>query len=226
MTSELQDFEQERYQRYLCSREWGVLKEQVRLRSGGTCERCRVNAANAVHHITYIRKYQEVLDDLIHLCEPCHNFIHGKSDADPCEPTFESPVIVTDTGWWDGTSVLHCPYCRSDCDYLHQGQVTIYDRSEEDGDVTEISILRGHVFDERRPSSKSNNPSSRRDAIAIRFECENCGKEDFELTILQHKGQTFLAWRKYETHTADDDGRERDEENHEEIVLRTDGRKT
>jgi hypothetical protein len=75
--------ERERYQRYLTSREWAEKRWAVMARSGGRCERCRINQADAVHHLTYIRKYQEQLDDLQAICEPCHEFTHGKSDHDP-----------------------------------------------------------------------------------------------------------------------------------------------
>lgn len=73
----------EKYQMYLASREWGLLKRQVHERSGGICERCHGCNGQAVHHITYERKYNERLDDLIHLCKGCHDFQHGHSDADP-----------------------------------------------------------------------------------------------------------------------------------------------
>lgn len=52
-------------------------------RAGGMCERCRGNPIDAVHHLTYIRKYNELLEDLQGICSGCHDFIHGKSDVDP-----------------------------------------------------------------------------------------------------------------------------------------------
>lgn len=73
----------EKYQAYLCSREWSVKKEAVRKRSGGLCERCLVNEMDHVHHLTYARKYNEALEDLRALCKPCHDFTHGKSQHDP-----------------------------------------------------------------------------------------------------------------------------------------------
>jgi hypothetical protein len=73
----------EKRQAYYCSREWGLKKEAVHKRSGGTCERCYVNEGQAVHHKTYVRLYNEPLEDLIHLCDACHSFTHGKSHFDP-----------------------------------------------------------------------------------------------------------------------------------------------
>lgn len=75
--------EKEKYQRYLASREWGVLKEAVRERARGKCERCKVLPIDATHHLTYARKYCEQLEDLQGICQWCHDFTHGKSDLDP-----------------------------------------------------------------------------------------------------------------------------------------------
>lgn len=75
--------EKERYQRYLCSREWAERRKLVLTRSGGKCERCRAADASHVHHLTYARKYRELPEDLQALCEACHEFIHGKRDRDP-----------------------------------------------------------------------------------------------------------------------------------------------
>ncbi len=74
---------QEQYQRYLATREWAEKKEAVRERAGGICERCRNNSIDQVHHLTYIRKYHERLEDLQGLCRGCHEFTHAKSDIDP-----------------------------------------------------------------------------------------------------------------------------------------------
>jgi len=73
----------EKYAAYLCSREWSVLKEAVRDRSAGICERCSANLMDHVHHLTYARKYKEDFVDLQACCKACHEFIHGKDNADP-----------------------------------------------------------------------------------------------------------------------------------------------
>jgi len=46
----------------------------------------------------------------------------------------------------------------------------------------------------QEPSKECGNPSRRRDGLAIEFSCENC-PAILELTIKQHKGETFFAWR-------------------------------
>lgn len=77
--------EKEKYNAYLCSREWGVLREAVRDRCGGFCERCNRNPMQQVHHQTYIRKYHEELEDLVAVCIGCHEFEHGKRNENPAE---------------------------------------------------------------------------------------------------------------------------------------------
>jgi hypothetical protein len=77
----------EKYQAYLASREWGLLREAVKERSGGICERCHKNESTAVHHLTYARVCRERLEDLVDLCDDCHDFSHGRSDFDPAAPT-------------------------------------------------------------------------------------------------------------------------------------------
>lgn len=68
---------------YYCSREWAELREAVRERAGNRCERCKTGPMDNCHHLTYARLYNERLEDLQAICEPCHQFTHGKSDVDP-----------------------------------------------------------------------------------------------------------------------------------------------
>jgi len=79
--------------------------------------------------------------------------------------------------------VLTCPRCGGN--NLHHGDVTVFERTREDGPATVVSV--GH-------RSNNGNPSDRRDGVVIRFTCENAC-DPFELTVTQHKGWTLLAWR-------------------------------
>ena len=78
------------YYRYLASRKWALRKQAVRERSGGECERCRKRPAASVHHTSYRYLGAEPLEDLLHLCGPCHKYESGLSDFDPskcdCDP--------------------------------------------------------------------------------------------------------------------------------------------
>ena len=73
----------QKYAAYLCSEEWGRLRRAVHERAGGRCERCFALGIDSVHHLTYIRRYRESLDDLQAVCQACHEFIHGRSPIDP-----------------------------------------------------------------------------------------------------------------------------------------------
>lgn len=71
------------YQTYLASREWAILKRQVKARSGGLCERCHFGKHQDTHHLTYERIGHERLEDLQGVCRDCHEYLSGVSDRDP-----------------------------------------------------------------------------------------------------------------------------------------------
>lgn len=71
------------YQAYLASRAWALLREEVRERSGNTCEHCFMSPQQAVHHLTYERIGHEDLRDLMAICNPCHEWLSGKSKHNP-----------------------------------------------------------------------------------------------------------------------------------------------
>lgn len=79
------DYEEfrERWNCYMASREWRLLRNQVRNRSGGFCERCDHSPATDVHHLTYIRRFNECLEDLIDLCRGCHLYMSAETHQDP-----------------------------------------------------------------------------------------------------------------------------------------------
>ena len=77
------------YQKYLASREWALLKKQIRERSEGKCERCMVGKYEATHHLTYERIGHENLEDLLGICGKCHEYLSGQSDYDPSKVTAE-----------------------------------------------------------------------------------------------------------------------------------------
>ena len=68
--------EKERYSKYLCSAEWWSRRNAVMLRCDNMCEECFIQEALHVHHLTYVRKYNESLTDLKALCKECHDAIH------------------------------------------------------------------------------------------------------------------------------------------------------
>ena len=82
------------YGKYLASREWAVLKTKVRQRSGGICERCRINPHQETHHVTYERFGRERLEDLQGVCRDCHKFVSNKSDFDPLNPPLTTDAFL------------------------------------------------------------------------------------------------------------------------------------
>jgi hypothetical protein len=94
-------------------------------------------------------------------------------------------------------SVIKCPRC--DQSYLHHEDIVVFDRGEDVPTLTQTKILGGKVEVDTVPSKTSGNPSGRRDGLVIGFTCESCEASGatgtIELTIAQHKGETFLAWR-------------------------------
>jgi len=81
------------YQRYLCSREWAVLKEQVLRRSRGRCERCFEGKYESTHHVTYERIGHERVEDLLGVCNKCHKFLSGKTQSDPIRETTNKQLL-------------------------------------------------------------------------------------------------------------------------------------
>lgn len=111
--------EKEKYAAYLCSREWGVLRQAVHDRANGICERCRLNKIDAVHHLSYKRKYREQLEDLQGICNGCHEFTHGRSDKDPA-------ARRRHPGYCVGTMTMDNAGCAVECDCGSQ-QISIKD---------------------------------------------------------------------------------------------------
>jgi len=64
------------YNEYLLSEEWQSLRIRVFARARGVCEGCGINSATQVHHLTYVRVGQEMLFDLVAVCDDCHSRIH------------------------------------------------------------------------------------------------------------------------------------------------------
>ena len=94
-------------------------------------------------------------------------------------------------------SNLLCPRCGAD--NLHHLGVTVFDRAEDAASVVRSHVSGSKVAVEIVGSIVAENPSRRRDGLAIQFQCEQCGGDEpdnlIELTIAQHKGSTEIGWR-------------------------------
>ncbi len=62
---------------YLQSSTWREKRHLVLQRAGWKCEGCGINKAAHVHHLSYAHHGNEFLFELVAVCKPCHNRIHG-----------------------------------------------------------------------------------------------------------------------------------------------------
>lgn len=64
------------YRQYLRSPEWKRKRDAVFDREKGICQGCLNEPIEHVHHATYTHQYDELLFQLIGLCENCHRKVH------------------------------------------------------------------------------------------------------------------------------------------------------
>ena len=90
------------YHWYLGAAFWRERREFILERASHICERCRKRRATEVHHLTYIRTYirvfQELPSDLVALCKPCHTEIHWRQPANDnqLQLSFDFPLVEED----------------------------------------------------------------------------------------------------------------------------------
>lgn len=69
------------YNQYLQSPAWREKRIKVLRRDNFTCLGCgKPQSATQVHHLTYDRAGQEMLFDLVSICETCHKAIHAAKE--------------------------------------------------------------------------------------------------------------------------------------------------
>ncbi len=121
----------EDYDTYLKSDCFARLKEEVRIRCGGNCERCLVNKYKHTHHVIYEKKWgTETSKNLAGVCPGCHNLLGGYSDDDPLDH-LQPTIFLTgdirgsrlDGGLKDVTLYNHENNCKIEelakkCDYV------------------------------------------------------------------------------------------------------------
>jgi len=90
--------------------------------------------------------------------------------------------------------------CKCGSEYLHQGNITVFERGE-DGDTTTVIAQDGKTVQASDfPDRDTCNPSPRRHGLILEFDCEECGSWGEKpgvtqrLAIFQHKGCTFMEW--------------------------------
>ena len=66
------------YSEYLRSAEWAGRRAKVLARDGYRCRGCGDAPATQVHHLTYDRVGNELLFDLVSVCDRCHERCHPR----------------------------------------------------------------------------------------------------------------------------------------------------
>ena len=89
-------------------------------------------------------------------------------------------------------TLVTCPKCKET--YTHHGATRLFTRDTEDADTGNLVVSEGFSTLVKAQAPMGNNPSRRRNGIAIDMECEACGPIG-RLAIFQHKGQTFIGWQ-------------------------------
>ena len=80
------------YNTYLASPQWRKKRAAVLARANGTCEGCRQSPPTQVHHLTYENVGDELLYQLVALCDDCHERAHLKSEfRPPIQATVDFP---------------------------------------------------------------------------------------------------------------------------------------
>jgi len=69
------------YQWYLGSEFWAEKRRCAMERANYICQRCHKAPATEVHHLTYVRVFNELASDLLPVCSACHGTIHHRKPA-------------------------------------------------------------------------------------------------------------------------------------------------
>jgi 5-methylcytosine-specific restriction endonuclease McrA len=68
--------DRKKYHEYLRSPKWKRLTVAVFEREGGICQGCAEEPIENTHHMTYANLYDELLFQLVGVCETCHRKVH------------------------------------------------------------------------------------------------------------------------------------------------------
>jgi hypothetical protein len=69
--------ERQEYEAYLQTDAWRAKRAEALIRDGGICQGCFQRPATQVHHLTYAHLGDELLFELISVCNDCHARIHA-----------------------------------------------------------------------------------------------------------------------------------------------------
>ena len=73
---DMEDIDFVEYSKYIRTKKWKTLASLVKEKAGNKCVFCGSEKKLVAHHHNYINLYNETEDDLICVCNICHNKIH------------------------------------------------------------------------------------------------------------------------------------------------------
>ena len=92
------------YDLYLATPSWRAKRAKVVKRANGVCEGCLERSATQVHHRTYDHIFEELMFELVAICDECHARIHEDKPSIAAEVESEPEIE-----WRDG---FPCDACR------------------------------------------------------------------------------------------------------------------
>jgi 5-methylcytosine-specific restriction endonuclease McrA len=94
LTAKQQDRQSAFYDVYIGSDAWRAKRAKVLKRCRGICEGCDDAKATQVHHLTYDHLGDELLFELVGLCDACHKKAHASQHETPeDEPEIDWPDL-------------------------------------------------------------------------------------------------------------------------------------
>lgn len=68
------------YTAYLKTTAWRLKRQAVLTRANNWCEGCAARTATQAHHLTYNHMGNELLFELVAVCDSCHHILHPEMD--------------------------------------------------------------------------------------------------------------------------------------------------
>lgn len=69
------------YAEYLTTVEWRLKRQAVMQRANNWCEGCAARPATQVHHLSYSHVGNELLFELVAVCDECHKRAHAQAEG-------------------------------------------------------------------------------------------------------------------------------------------------
>lgn len=134
------------YCKYLESEKWKNFREEVLKRDNYKCTKCGKTENLHIHHISYDNIWDEKLEDVITLCDECHEKEHSTKRWNKSKNKATKEIIdeMIDSGSVD-VRVLY-QYLRKTKVINAYGQIKTYNIYKLDDDLENVLINEGVLF--------------------------------------------------------------------------------